>query len=68
MIGYSFDYTECETQAVGMSVRILRGENPATMPVYIIRNYAFALNLRMAREVGIAIPEPVLVQMTEIVQ
>ena len=55
-------------QALRMVVRILRGENPASIPVYQVTKYGIALNLRTARANGIVIPPSVLVQATEVIE
>jgi putative ABC transport system substrate-binding protein len=68
LIGVSFDWTEGEQQAIAMAARILRGERPATIPVYRTRQYGIAVNLKLARSVGIVIPESVLIQAAEVVQ
>jgi putative ABC transport system substrate-binding protein len=62
MIGWSFDSLECERQAVAMVARILRGESPGEIPVYVVTKLAFALNRPMAQRAGIDIPGSVLVQ------
>ena len=62
MLGWDFNTRECETQAVAIVARILRGESPATIPVYVIREYRFAVNTRLAREAGVEIPASVLIQ------
>ena len=62
LVGWSFDSQECERQVVPMVARILRGEKPGEIPVYLIRNFQFALNRRIARQAGIEIPSTVLVQ------
>lgn len=66
LLGWSFDGLECERQAVPMVARILRGEKPGEIPVYLIRNFQFALNRRLARQTGIDIPSSVMVQVGEV--
>jgi len=62
------DWDEGLEQAVRMVVRILRGESPASMPVYQVTKYGIAVNLRTARANGIVIPPSVLVQATEVIE
>jgi putative ABC transport system substrate-binding protein len=62
MLGWDFNSQECETQAVAIVARILRGEKPATIPVYLVREYRFAVNTRVGREAAIEIPASVLIQ------
>lgn len=68
LMGISFDWTEGESQAIATVTRILRGERPGTIPVYQARSYGLAVNLRLARAAGIAIPDSVLIQAKEVVR
>ncbi len=66
IVGISFEWDEGESHAVDAVVRIIRGERPASMPVYMTSRYAIALNARLAREAGLAIPPSVLLQAQEV--
>jgi putative ABC transport system substrate-binding protein len=48
--------------------RILKGAKPADLPVEQPREFDFVINLRTAQALGIAIPQHVLLQATEIIQ
>jgi len=48
--------------------RILKGEHPRDIPMEQPLQYAFAINLKTARAMGLAIPPPVLLQATSVVE
>jgi putative ABC transport system substrate-binding protein len=62
LLATGFDWNEGEQQAVAMVAAILRGANPATMPVYRNTRYLMAVNRTTARALGLTIPASILVQ------
>jgi putative tryptophan/tyrosine transport system substrate-binding protein len=48
--------------------RILRGTQPADLPVEQPMVFDFVVNLKTARELGITFPEEILLQVTEVIQ
>lgn len=54
--------------ALGITARILRGESVATIPAEQVREYRFALNLRTAKALGIAVPQAILIQANDVIQ
>jgi putative ABC transport system substrate-binding protein len=48
--------------------RILKGANPAEMPIERPATFDFAINLKTAEALGLTIPQHVLLQATEIIQ
>ena len=48
--------------------RILRGANPADIPVEQPNVYDFVVNLRTARALGVILPGSVLLQATSVIQ
>jgi putative ABC transport system substrate-binding protein len=61
--------TDFRWQVVARLVdRILKGANPGDLPVEVTNVFQLALNLPMARKIGLTFPESVLRQATEIIQ
>jgi putative tryptophan/tyrosine transport system substrate-binding protein len=48
--------------------RILRGANPADLPVEQPMLFDFVVNMKTARELGITFPNEILLQVTEVIQ
>jgi putative ABC transport system substrate-binding protein len=48
--------------------KILRGAKPADLPVEQATRFDFAINLKTAQALGLAIPQSVLIQATEVIQ
>jgi len=66
LVGFGYHGVEGENYAVQAVARILRGDSPAVIPVYVLNTVEFALNRRRARELGIDIPPSFLIQAKEV--
>jgi putative ABC transport system substrate-binding protein len=67
LVSITPEEAEGHRMAVEMVARILRGENPAAIPVYQATRYRTSINLRTARAMGIAVPPAVLTRADEVV-
>jgi putative ABC transport system substrate-binding protein len=68
LLAVTFDFDEGKKQAVAIVARILRGESPATIPIYESTRYYVAVNLRTARAMGFTIPASIRIQATEVIE
>lgn len=68
LMSYGPDPTEAVRRAAAYVGRILRGENPATLPVQAPTKFDFIVNLKSARGMGVDISSALLAQADEIVE
>jgi putative ABC transport system substrate-binding protein len=68
LLAYGAHIPSLNRRAAGYVDRILKGADPAEMPVERPTTFDLVLNLRTARELGLTIPESVLQQATEVIQ
>ena len=59
-MSYGIDNVEQYRKAAGYVARILRGDNPATLPVQAPTKFEFVINLKTANELGLTIPLPLI--------
>jgi len=68
LMAYGADRPAMDRRAAGYVDRILKGANPAEMPVERAERFEFVINLGTARDLGLTIPPSVLQQATEVIQ
>jgi putative ABC transport system substrate-binding protein len=68
LISYGPDTNEHSRSAAGYVGRILRGENPADLPVQAPVKYETTLNLRIAKALGLEVPAAVLMRADEVIE
>ena len=68
LAGYSFPLEENYRRAAALVVQILKGGNPAEMPVEIPTRYDIAINMKTAEAMGIKVPESVLMRAHSVIR
>jgi putative tryptophan/tyrosine transport system substrate-binding protein len=68
LMSYGPDPAEVVRRAGGYVDRIVRGDNPATLPVQAPTKFDFIVNLKTARSLGITITSALLAQADEVVE
>ena len=68
MIAYAAPVKELFRRAAGYVDRILKGASPATLPVEQPTRFELIVNLRMAKSLGITIPQSLLLQADEVIE
>ena len=68
LIGYGPDIAELRLRTADFVVRIFSGGNPAEMPFEQPTRFEMAINNKVARIIGVAIPPPVFVRADEVIE
>ena len=61
MVAFARDYSDGGREAAFIAARIMRGENPATIPFQLVQKTTLIVNLAAARQMGIVL-SPALIQ------
>jgi putative tryptophan/tyrosine transport system substrate-binding protein len=68
LMSYGVDYVDMSRQAAAYVDRILRGDNPADLPVQAATKFETIVNLKTAKSLGLTVPPGLLVAADEVIE
>jgi putative ABC transport system substrate-binding protein len=68
VIGYGVDYDEIYRRGAGYVDKILKGADPAVMPIQQPSKVELVINLETAKELGVAIPQWMLLRADRVIE
>jgi putative tryptophan/tyrosine transport system substrate-binding protein len=68
LLSYGPDYLELSRRAAGYIDKILKGARPADLPIGVPTRFELVVNLKTAQDLGLTIPESVLLEATKVLR
>ena len=68
LISYGIDQLDLYRRAPAYVDRILRGANPAELPVQLPTKFEMVVNLKTAKELGLTLPRNLLGRADEVIE
>jgi putative ABC transport system substrate-binding protein len=68
LASYGPNFPDAYRSAATYVTRILNGAKPSDLPIELPRKYELVLNLKSAKALGLAIPQPILLRADDVIQ
>jgi putative ABC transport system substrate-binding protein len=68
LISYGTNLTDLYRRAAGYVVEVLKGAKPGDLPVKLAEKFELFINLRTAHQIGVVIPQHVLIQADKVIK
>jgi putative ABC transport system substrate-binding protein len=68
LVSYGIDQLETVREAASYVDRVLRGANPAELPVQLPTKFSLVVNLKAAKSLGLTVPESFLLFADEVIE
>jgi ABC-type uncharacterized transport system substrate-binding protein len=68
LMSYGVDFAPMMRRAASFVAKILRGAQPADLPVEQATNFEFVVNLKTAKAIGIELPTSILLRADEVIE
>lgn len=68
LLSYSVDYLESFRRSTVYMVKILNGAKPGDLPIEQPTKFRLVVNMKVARELGLTIPESIMVRADQVIQ
>jgi len=67
LLTYAADEAQLQNRAASYVDRLLKGTKPQDLPVEQATQFQLIVNLKVAREIGVTVPSPVLLRANQVI-